>query len=355
MAALAVGLRHRGHEVKCFSYHPGYEFFRPALDAAGIPVIVHAKRSRIGFDVALALRGVIREWDAEAAIAFMETPSVYAEVASLGLGVRLIVSERVDPQIGVRGWSLRVRAFLHRAADAVVANSSTARNLWIKCFPRLESKFHVIPNGVDLVHFSAQPMPSTSNGPRLVSIGTVTARKNAHGLIEALVLLRARGSKVPHVTWVGKFESDRDSVAYRSLMNRRILEVGLEQSWSWAGEQQDVRSFLASAHALIHPSLREGLANVICEAMAAGRPVLASAVGDNTWLVGDAERGRTFDPEDPASIADAIDDFCRCGPDTLCNQGLAARRFAERELAFESFVSGYERLLGNGVARANGK
>jgi glycosyltransferase involved in cell wall biosynthesis len=59
--------------------------------------------------------------------------------------------------------------------------------------------------------------------------------------------------------------------------------------------------------ALIHPSLYEGLPNAVCEALAAGLPVLISNVCDHPLLVVEGERGFLFDPSDPLSIAMSIE------------------------------------------------
>ena len=74
------------------------------------------------------------------------------------------------------------------------------------------------------------------------------------------------------------------------------------KNWRWLGEESDIPGLLREHHALIHPSLYEGLPNVVCEALAAGMPVLVSNVCDHPLLVADGERGFLFDPADPGSI-----------------------------------------------------
>ncbi|MCZ8132990.1 MAG: glycosyltransferase [Steroidobacteraceae bacterium] len=345
LVALAVGLAKRGHHVECISYHAGYDFFRPALAAAGVAVHVVPKRGRLGANVVAAIRRRLVAGRFRAIVAFMETPSVYAELASAGLPVRVIVSERVDPLGATYTPMLRARALLHRRADAVVANSATSRDIWTELFPGLASRFCVIRNGVDLAHFAPAPAPSSDSPLRLVAVGTVVERKNAHGLAEALAVLRARGLPLPVVTWVGKTEPGQATAAYRARLDRQLAEDGLEQHWVWAGEQRDVRPYIEAAHALIHPSFREGLSNAVCEAFACARPAIAAAVGDTTWMLGGERRGTGFDPLDVPSIADALQRFAALGPDERRARGAAARAFAEKELGFERFVERFEALL----------
>ncbi|MBK9251789.1 MAG: glycosyltransferase [Proteobacteria bacterium] len=147
-------------------------------------------------------------------------------------------------------------------------------------------------------------------------------------------------------------EAGRNGASYRSTVDALLVGHGLESSWRWAGEQRDVRPFVAEASALIHPSFREGLSNVICETFALARPVLASGVGDNRWLVGERlERGLLFDPDDEGEIANAIARFSGLAAATRCAMGDAARSFAERELGFDQFIDRFEGLIALPVPR----
>jgi glycosyltransferase involved in cell wall biosynthesis len=351
LVALAVGLAKRGHHVECIAYHAGYDFFRSALATADVAVHVVPKRGRVGANVISAIRRALVARRFRAIVAFMETPSIYAELAAWGVPVRVIVSERVDPLGATYTPLLRLRALLHRRADVVVANSATSRDIWAELFPGLASRFCVIRNGVDLAHFAPAPPPSSDLPLRLVAIGTVVERKNAHGLVAALAALRARGLPLPVVTWVGKTELGQATAAYRERLDRQLADEGLGQHWIWAGEQRDVRPFIAAAHAIVHPSFREGLSNAVCEAFACARPAIAAAVGDTTWMLGGERRGTGFDPLEVASIADALQRFAALEPGERRARGAAARGFAEEELGFERFVDRFEALLAGDVSR----
>lgn len=348
MVSLAIGLRRKGHDVTCFCYYPQYDFFRSELDGEGVPVHVEAKRSRIGFNVIVAIRKFLRDRKVDAVVAFMETPSIYAEIAAIGLPVRVVASERIDPPGARLTAFLFIRSLLHRAADCVVANSATSREMWVQLVPGLRKRFRVIRNGVDLQYFASLPMSELSHGFRLVAVGTVGSRKNVHGLVEALVDMKSRYGRIPFVTWVGKLEAGAAGVAYKEGIDHRLSEAGIGDYWRWAGEQRDVRPFLADAHALVHPSFREGLSNAVCEAFACGRPVLASGVGDNIWLIGNGEQGYLFDPDSPGSIADTIHRFMGLNWTSVCEMGRAARVFAERELSTDAYVGKFEGVIRKG-------
>jgi glycosyltransferase involved in cell wall biosynthesis len=116
-------------------------------------------------------------------------------------------------------------------------------------------------------------------------------------------------------------------------------------AWHWLGERSDVNALLASHHALVHASFYEGLPNVVCEALAAGRPVLVSAVCDHPRLVEPGVRGFLFDPNRPADLLAAIESLHALPAPGWLAMGEAARRYAEVELGTLTMVARYEALI----------
>lgn len=343
---LATGLKRLGHQVECFVYYPEFSFFRAQLDGAGIAVHAVPKRGRLGIGVVAALRRQILQGRFDAVIAFMETPSIYAELAAMGLrSVRVLVSERVDPEPGPASPMLRLRAVLHRRAARIVTNSYTCMDDWNRRFPRLRRRMAVVWNGVDLAAFAELAAAARAVEVEvLLAVGTIVPRKNAHGIVAALAELRRRGRPVPAVWWLGKQDPTTTGRAYFAELNRQINENGLQDRWRWCGEHADVLPYYAKADALLHPSFREGLSNAVCEGLAAGLPVLAGEVGDNNRMVAN-DRGMLFDPRDTSSIADCIERFCALTEAERVRMQQSARRFAERELGVDRFVAEFETLL----------
>jgi glycosyltransferase involved in cell wall biosynthesis len=72
------------------------------------------------------------------------------------------------------------------------------------------------------------------------------------------------------------------------------------------GETTDVASHLAAADAVVVPSRNEGMGRVLVEAMALGRPVVATAVGGIPAVIADAGCGRLIAPDNPEALADAL-------------------------------------------------
>jgi glycosyltransferase involved in cell wall biosynthesis len=86
----------------------------------------------------------------------------------------------------------------------------------------------------------------------------------------------------------------------------QIASLGLGEVVEMLGERADAAMLMASADFVVLPSLREGLSNVILEAMVVGRAVIASSVGGSVELVEPMKTGLLFPSDDDAALADAM-------------------------------------------------
>ncbi len=95
----------------------------------------------------------------------------------------------------------------------------------------------------------------------------------------------------------------------RPRLERLAQELGLGERVRWAGQQTSagVARHMAACDALVLASLAEGEPNVVIEALAAGRPVAASAVGGVPALLREGQQGALAQPGDPASLAAALE------------------------------------------------
>lgn len=161
---------------------------------------------------------------------------------------------------------------------------------------------------------AAFPLP---DGPlRLVAIGRLAEQKGQLVLVEALARARAAGTDV-RLTLVGDGEM-------RGVIEAAIAAGGLSDRVAITGwvDEARVRAELAAAHALVMPSFAEGLPMVVMEAMASGRPVLATCVAGIPELVTPAT-GWLVPAGDAAALADAIATVAATPHDTLVAMGRA--------------------------------
>ncbi len=117
---------------------------------------------------------------------------------------------------------------------------------------------------------------------------------------------------------------------------------GSAEHVSFLGDRRDIPAILASTTSLFSRPTPKGLSNVILEAMAAGVPVIAYAVGGNPELVND-DRGALIPAGNESEFASAI---CRLLSDSSLRreQGRNARRFAEENFSLNRVCRQYEDL-----------
>lgn len=208
-------------------------------------------------------------------------------------------------------------------ATFTVAVSSFGRSQlcrWtpVDIWPRLK----VVHCGIEPDHFpDPAPMPE---GLRLVAIGRFSEQKGFPLLIEALAQAARRHPEL-HLTLVGDGElrGEIEALIERHTLRRHITLTG------WLPEDQ-VRAELSAAQALVLPSFAEGLPMVVMEAMAAGRPVIATAIAGLPELV-TSDVGWLVPAGDAQALADAIDVFAEMPHASLARMGQSARaRVLER-------------------------
>ena len=353
MVNLAVGLTQRGHRVAFFCYAPGDLLAAPLHDA-GVPVHWHLKRGRYTPDVLAALHKVVAEGRYDLILSFLTTPSFYALVAGRLLSnprVPVIVSERFCDLPQGPDLSERLVRPLYRLSAHVVTNSHHQRENLSRRYPFLRDRLSTIYNGYDLQGFAPAPNDSDNHPLRLLVIASVSPYKNGLCLVESLNLLQQRNGSLPHVTWIGQRVRAGERWQYLQLMERRIAECGLKQHWEWLGQRTDIADQLHQHDALVHPSYGEGLPNVVCEALACGRPVVVSDTLDHARLVQDGESGYLFDWQDPSDLAAKIEAMAQLEPQERRRMGARGRLFAETHLSLDRYVDEYEGLFASLIQR----
>jgi glycosyltransferase involved in cell wall biosynthesis len=346
MVNLAMGLRERGHEVEFFVYFPGEDFFRLQVDQAGIAVHCVAKGQGFSLRVLLGLARIVRRGKYDGIISFLSSPNVYAELARLVAGrTVLVVSERSSHRGDTGKIGPWLRRNLHRLADFVVANSYSHAD-WLRRYPWLKGKVITVYNGYHIQPEGEEFHEQTPGAAELLVVGRVGPEKNAHRVIEALALFHRRHGFVPRISWAGKqdvSERGRDYLRQLDILLEANPEV--KANWVWLGERNDIPNLLQQHYGLVHPSVYEGLPNVVCEALVAGRPVIVSDNCDNAVLVEEGARGFLCDPSDTSSVCAALEKLLSIERHEWRQLCMNARQYAEENLGTERMVSAYVKLL----------
>jgi len=205
-------------------------------------------------------------------------------------------------------------------ADFAVAISSFGRSQLLRWAPLREwRRVHVVHCGVEPAKFGT-PAPLPTGRPlRLVNIGRFHEQKGQLLLIRAMTELVRREVPV-HLTLVG-------DGPLRGAIERMISHEGLGAHVALAGwlDEAGVREALASSHGLVLSSFAEGLPMVVMEAMAAGRPVIATNVAGVAELMRHGKTGWLVPAGDVEELVDAITDMAMTGADKLSTMGRSAR------------------------------
>jgi glycosyltransferase involved in cell wall biosynthesis len=227
--------------------------------------------------------------------------------------------------------------------DTVIVNADALRlegeQRGMRC------RWVLLQNGVDTEHFRLPPADAQARAalgldPRQPVVGTIGRLEDRKGHDQ---LLRAAGEMLagangrrPQLVIVG------DGPLRESLAGQ-ARTLGVADSVRFEGTVADVRPVLAAMDVFVLPSRAEGMSNALMEAMAAGRPVVATAVGGNTEVVTDGETGLLVPPGNPAAIARAVDGLLG-DPERASRLGAAARQFVTHHFGARARVAELERL-----------
>lgn len=198
------------------------------------------------------------------------------------------------------------------AADAILVNSKAVAEAVRRAERFCGKKIRLIHNGIDPEDFASDPAGGPSppsppvaglrlpeGVPRILCVANLFPYKGHLDLVEAAALVSARHPDARFLL------AGRDSGAMEEV-RARIEALRLGGRVHLLGPRNDVPALLAAADVVVHPSHEEGFPNVILEAMAAGKAVVATNVGGIPELVSDGETAILVPPREPAQLAGAI-------------------------------------------------
>jgi glycosyltransferase involved in cell wall biosynthesis len=211
-------------------------------------------------------------------------------------------------------------------------------------------KIHHLPNGVDTELF--QPCPPDrqavvrdklglpSGQPVVLYVGVLDQRKNIEWLAEQWVKHRAFGTDGLLLA-VGP--QSRDDPA--GILRGRLAALSRSNPGLFALRDfsHDIGLYYQCANALILPSLKEGLPNVVLEAMASGLPCVAARASGSRELIMEGETGFTYAHGDVAEMARALQSCLSAAGQEM---GSKARRHAEERYSIQAIADRYVVLYG---------
>lgn len=209
-----------------------------------------------------SLRRLIRVERPSVLLGFIETANVLSLLAVSGLGIPVIVAERIDPSmnLGVPApWRL-ARRVLYRRAHAVVAQTDAAAQ-WLRA--HCNTEVQVIPNAL-----RALPDIQTARQPLLLSVGRLDHQKGFDIVLRAFAVVQR---EFPH--WRLAIVGDGP---LRDALQRIAIDLGLQDRVRWPGRTSEIEAWYANASVVVQASRFEGFPNVILEAMGMGAAVVST-------------------------------------------------------------------------------
>jgi glycosyltransferase involved in cell wall biosynthesis len=214
-------------------------------------------------------------------------------------------------------------------SDQICNSSLGAENARRWRSPFVPRRVFVVHNGVDLETFSSVK-PRASGKIRIVGVGSLVARKRWERLLRATQHLTRRGYDF-EVRIVG-------DGPMRAPLTHQAHVLGIADRVQFSGYCDDIPGLLTDATFVVHTSDREGYPNVVMEAMASGRAVVATDAGDVPAMVQDGTTGFVVRRGDDEALCAGIERLMT-DPDLCRRMGEAGRAQAERQFPLQRFVS----------------
>ena len=229
--------------------------------------------------------------------------------------------------------------FTHRV---VGVSDHTARNLaTYEKIPR--SKIVTIPNGIDGSPYQVpvdvaakrRELNVPPSGPLVGFASRLVEQKGIPYLLQAMPELLRR---FPDMTLVIAGEGPD-----RAPLERQAAEIGVQGRVRFVGVRLDLPELLRVFDIMVLPSLWEGLPMVILEAMAAGCPIVATAVGGVPTALENGKSALLVQPRDPVALVEALSTMI-ASPEQRARYAAAARAIFEARFTAEAMTREYERL-----------
>jgi glycosyltransferase involved in cell wall biosynthesis len=356
---LARGLAERGYETTLVAgdVAQGEASMAFVAESAGVEVVTLPGLSRELSPVrdalaAFRLARLIRKVRPDVVHTHTAKAGAVGRAAALLTGMRRPVVVHTFHGHVLRGYfgtagTLLFRAIetiLARASDRLIAVSPEVRDELVGLGVAPAEKFAVVRLGIELeprVRFDGDPAEvrrrHAIGAEKFVVgwFGRMTAVKRTDDLLTMLAGLRERG-----IDALLLLVGDGDD---RERLEQRAHDLGLARSCLFLGYQEDVAPWYAVCDAVVLTSASEGTPVTIIEALAAGRPVVATKVGGVPDVVDEGETGLLVRPGDTHALAERLEILAR-DPERRALMGETGRERMLSRYAVERLVSDVDAL-----------
>lgn len=247
---------------------------------------------------AWTIRRAVKESMADAVISFMDRTNIVTLLATLGMGVPVVISERIDPTMQPLGgaWSM-LRNWSYGLANCIVVQTARAGSF----FPRrLLTVTRVIPNPVLASPNRGVICDLKVANPVIVGMGRLEPQKGFDLLLQAFAPLK---DKYPEWNLIVLGEG-----ALRRDLEVMARGLGLTGRVTFAGRIKNPDVILRQGDIFVLSSRYEGFPNALTEAMAVGLPVISfDCRSGPREIIEDGTNGLLVPPEDVQALTGAME------------------------------------------------
>lgn len=287
---------------------------------------------------------LIRKIKPAVVLTYTIKPNIYGSLSCRLLRIPYIVNiTGLGSAFEDEGMLRKLVVFLYKKAlkkaGCVFFQNSKNRDIFAK-FGIQGKKDRLVPgSGVNLDRHMYEEYPAEKEPVKLVFVGRIMKEK---GIDELLFAAEKIKQEFPEVIFqlIGSYEDD-----YKELVEEKE-RAGIVE---FIGYQKNIHPFYKTASAAIMPSYHEGMSNVVLEAAATGRPVLASDIPGCREGFDDGVTGIGFAPRDKNAFYEAVKRFLMLSYEERKEMGKKARKKIEREfdrkIVVESYIEEIQKII----------
>jgi len=276
--------------------------FKEEIKNAGIPVWNLNLKYKYDLRGILKIITIIKKGKYDIVHVHLFPADIFAALASLFLS-KDIVWIFSEHSVYNRRRSFKIfkilDSFTYRRYLKIICVSNQVESNLFSWIPSIKRKTKVIPNAVLVPEFLK---PNHLKIYDILFVGRLNQAKGIDILLKAAKVLKDKYGKNLKIAIVG-------DGPLKENLNNLAVKLGVNGEVKFLGVRKDIEELMVSSKIFVLPSRWEGLPMVILEAMSRGMSIIATGVGGIPEVVENGKEGILISPEDPETLAQAINDL----------------------------------------------
>ena len=314
-------------------------FIERGCEVVTAPISRHGTNPLAELKLIRIYKKQIKEVKPDCVLTFTVKPNIYGSIAAAAKGIPYInnvtgLGSVLQTESLLKKLMMKLQKYGYRKSSCVFFQNQGNLD-YFRSRGIVKGHTALLPgSGVNLDLHTFSDYPSEAE---TVDIAIISRLRQDKGYDEFFEMTKRILPDAPKVRFhiVGWVEEERYQAVLDGLKDEPRIICHGELT------QQEVHDVISKCHCVCHPSYHEGMANVLMEAAAAGRPALASDIPGCREVIDDGRTGFTFAVQSADALADAVKKFLAQNEDEHRAMGKAARQKMEREFDREIVISKY--------------